>query len=250
MIKVGLITFSVAYNIGSLLQTYALQSILKNKYDLDLEIINFSNKKQQEYYSLFYKLNSVRNFFINIIIVFLYPFFIKRRTGFKDFILKKLILSEKLLSTVEEVKNVCNKYEILICGSDQIWNTNCIDFDETYFLPFKGEFRKIAYAPSFGGKNPFTNKNYREKLIKLINDFDFVSIREKNGEGWLSEHTSKEISLVPDPTLLLDGEYWNELLEVNTNIIDEKINENYIFFYGIPYYKDTIKVLSKISKKI
>jgi hypothetical protein len=82
MIKVGLITFSVAYNIGSLLQTYALQSILKNKYDLDLEIINFSNKKQQEYYSLFYKLNSVRNFFINIIICISISFFYKKTYRF------------------------------------------------------------------------------------------------------------------------------------------------------------------------
>ena len=50
--KVGILTYHAAYNCGSMLQAFALQETLKRKYHAEVEIINFSNKGQRQFYSL------------------------------------------------------------------------------------------------------------------------------------------------------------------------------------------------------
>lgn len=53
-----------------------------------------------------------------------------------------------------DLSNEDFQYDIYLSGSDQIWNTSCLDFDWAYFLPFVKRGKKIAYAPSMGPK-PF-----------------------------------------------------------------------------------------------
>ena len=49
--KIGIITFHASLNCGSMLQAYALQDILSQKYRVDVEIINYSNFGQRSYYA-------------------------------------------------------------------------------------------------------------------------------------------------------------------------------------------------------
>ena len=51
MKKLGLITFHRSHNCGSILQAYALQTVLKDKFQIDNELIDFSNAGQQRYYA-------------------------------------------------------------------------------------------------------------------------------------------------------------------------------------------------------
>lgn len=243
MKKIGLITYHASHNIGSMMQTYAMLNIIQERYGHEVEIINFSSKKQQELYSFYYKNDSVKNVIKNIIITLMYPFFKKRYNDYGDFITNKFPLSGKLLSSTKEVADISEKYDVLICGSDQIWNVTCKDFDDSYFLPFNKKDKKIAYAPSLGGKNILNDKGNLDKYKGYLEDFDYISVREKNGVNWLSQLTDKEISFVPDPTLLFDNVFWDKLID------DKGYQEKYIFFYGAAYYKDTFKVLREISKK-
>jgi len=241
MKKVGLITYHASHNIGSMLQTYAMINLIKKRYDLDVEVINFSSLKQQNLYSFYYKNDSFKNVVKNLIITAMYPFFKKRYNDFADFIENSFPLSGEKKSSIEEIDT--SQYDILVCGSDQIWNVTCIDFDNAYFLPFGSEKRKIAYAPSLGGKNILKDVKNLDKYKSLLNEIDHISVREKNGIKWLSEMTEKKVSLVPDPTLLFDADFWDNLESSN------KVNQRYIFFYGAAYYKNTFQVLKEISKK-
>ena len=55
MKKVGIITLSSSDNCGSILQTYALQTVIKEKMNLDVEVINFTSKSSEDMYDIFPK---------------------------------------------------------------------------------------------------------------------------------------------------------------------------------------------------
>ena len=43
--KIGILTLSASDNCGSLLQAYALQEVIKNRYDCKVEILNLETEK-------------------------------------------------------------------------------------------------------------------------------------------------------------------------------------------------------------
>ena len=58
----------------------------------------------------------------------------KRDENLKDNIIKKCNLTEKI-ETKEKLIEVCNSFDLLICGSDQIWNPNW--YDKFYFADYE-----------------------------------------------------------------------------------------------------------------
>lgn len=245
MKKIGLITFHASHNIGSMLQTYAMQHVLESIYDKNVEVINFSTKRQKEIYSLFFKWDSIKKAIMNIAVLLFYKQFKSRFNDFEKFLGEYINTTERKYETVDELAEIENEYDVLVCGSDQIWNTNCADFDNAYFLSFAKDTPKIAYAPSLGGKNILSNIKKNPKVYtQYLEGFHRLSVREENGKKWLKELTDKKIEVLPDPTLLLDKSNWEALAK------QREFEEKYIFFYGAVYHPDTYEVLEKISKKL
>ena len=243
--KVGILTFHAAHNYGSVLQAYALQCIVKTKCGCNCEIINFITYRQKEMYSIFYNINSIKDILRNIR-VRLYKYRIRKNRFeyFNKFIENYLNLGEKIYRCREELEKDIDKYSTLICGSDQIWNITIKDFDYSYFAPFKGEFRKISYAPSCGGDAIFNKIQSNKEIKEYINDFNSLSVRENIAKDMLSKITDKEINVVLDPTLLIRKEEWDNVCS------DRAIKEEYIFFYSIDYNDDVVKMVKRISKKL
>ncbi|AGX43820.1 polysaccharide pyruvyl transferase family protein [Clostridium saccharobutylicum] len=242
---IGNITFHSSHNYGSVLQAYALQNAVKSIIDCKYEIIDFSNKNQRDMYSIFYKNNSLKNICRNIrIILYKYKVVKSRYELFNKFINNNLQLSKNNYVTESELKNNNLKYDTLICGGDQIWNVSVSDFDNAYFLTFSDSAKKIAYAPSCGGENPFKDEKMKKLIIEYLKDFSHISMREEIGKEIFRKFTSKEINLVLDPTLLLEKKEWN-------NICSQRlIYEDYIFFYSIDYNNDVMKMVNIISKRL
>ena len=146
MKKVGVLTFHASFNYGSMLQAFALQRILE-KLGYEPEIINFRTEKQKELYSYNRKLKSFKEIIRRIL---LFPYkkdLFKKQDKFEDFI-KNYLYCTKEYSILDQLKEENLGFDYYIVGSDQIWNTNCIDFDLAYLLPFVKNGKKIAYAPS------------------------------------------------------------------------------------------------------
>ncbi len=241
MKKTGILTFHNSYNCGSMLQSYAMQNSLK-KLGIENEIINFSNEGQKELYLVTYKNKSLKNLIKNIII---FPH--KKVVGannqkYEEFKTNHFDLSQKSYNKMEELSD--EEYDIVIAGSDQIWNTTIMDSDDAYFLPWVKKAKKIAYAPSFGAKRLEKYVADIEKYKKYLNAFDHLSTREKNGQTWLKELLQKEVPVVLDPTLLLEREDYEK---IEAKDINEK--EKYIFFYCPSFNSEICKFVKKISKK-
>ncbi len=240
--KIGLLTYHASHNMGSMLQAYAMQNILRTRFSGDVEIINFSTKKQQEMYGIYDSSKSIKSIIKNFIIFLLKPLFLRRYNDFENFKIKRFHMTPQLYENEDEMQGVGNAYDVIVCGSDQIWNTNCIDYSDAYYLSFAKNVKKISYAPSFGGKNIFASVDSAKKIKEYLEDFDYISVREKNGKNWLESNIHREVELVPDPTLLVDFEEWKALEK------EREFDFDYLFFYGSVYDKRVFDTLHYISK--
>lgn len=220
--KIGILTYHACYNYGANLQAYALQQFLSENH-YNCEIIDYRNKELLQ-------VNCVLNFHIwnkFDIAFFAYNFvhffgMIKRKRLFESFIANKLKLS-KFCSTGKDVQKICKMYDLIVCGSDQIWNTDPrIKYNaSTYFLDFKKEQKRIAYAASFGTNVKFVNEEQKQKIIKYIKDFDRVLVRENSAVNFLNSEgiASKKVL---DPTLLLTKEKYEKIM------VEPKISRPYM----------------------
>ncbi len=109
----------------------------------------------------------------------------------------------------KELRKVCEAYDTLICGSDQIWNPTWLN--PAYFLPFAREGqRKIAYAPSLGVSAMPAPAKVR-KLRALTAGFDALSVRETEGADLLERITGRRPAVMPDPVCLPALAEWERL---------------------------------------
>lgn len=230
MKKIGIVTFHASYNCGSILQTMALQDILKHEYNVDNKVINFSSLEQRKLYSVFYQKITLKNVIKNILCIPGVRVISNHYREYKDFINNNIELTNEFYPTNESLFACSSTFDGYICGSDQVWNVKCDDFDDAYFLNFVKEKPKIAYAPSLGATN--INKVPNHKHYKdLLFDFVAISTRENNGSKWIGELIGRDIPVVLDPTLLFNGEYWSSKIK----FIPDKPECEFIFYYAFGY---------------
>lgn len=240
MKKIGIITFHNSYNCGSMLESYAMQTVIKKKFG-SVEIINFSSSGQKELYDIFTKNNSIKKIIKNILVLPHYQKVKKNNRKYEEFKNKNFILSEEIHNPLE-----CNdsNYSAVIAGSDQIWNVTISDYDDIYMLPWVENAKKIAYAPSFGAKNPMKYYHDKEKYTKMLRNFDSLSIREFNGKKWIKDMINVEVPVLLDPTLLLEENDYNEIEDTSFHP-----NGNYLFFYSPSFDRNVCKFVKKVADK-
>ena len=237
MKKVGILTFHASYNYGSMLQAFALQHILKN-FGYESKIINFRTEKQKKIYSFDRKIKSFKEF-VRQILLFPYKKDLSKKNDKFESFLNNYLSCTKEYSSLKQLKEENFKFDYYIAGSDQIWNTNCADFDLAYLLPFVKNGKKIAYAPSLG---PIKNNN--DILFQYIKDFDYISVREKPNLCSFEQKLGKDIFVALDPTLLFTKQEWFQYMPKAP-----LINYDYIFLYAPAYRKNILTFAKNMRNK-
>ncbi len=241
MNRVGIITFHASHNYGSVLQAYAISTKLKDL-GYQPEIINLRNKAQLEAYKVFKtKGSGVKKIAHTLYAILNYNKSKKRAAEFERFINKVLPITNKCFSNGDELKDNTN-YDIYICGSDQIWNPACQDFESAYYLDFvTNGAKKIAYAPSLGKVN-FSDEHLT-LIGDLVNNIDYISCREKDGAELLRSLTDKPVTEVCDPVVLLGSDKWKEFAK------EPKIKGQYILTYFLENNHGTKGYLKELQQK-
>jgi coenzyme F420-reducing hydrogenase beta subunit len=234
MNKVGLMTWFSHNNYGSVLQAFALKKIIES-HGYNVEFINYEPKVRKK--TLFdMKPSYYYNQILNKIYLKKYAKnFLNINDIYEEFRHKHFIISNKC-EGYKDLVEVCNQYQFVVCGSDQIWSPNV--FDINYFLPFLEPNKKIAYAPSIGVSN-ISNEFILNKIKKLVSDFKNISFREENAIELLSCNNAK---WVLDPTLLLTKDEWINTLNL------KKYHKKYILCYFLSDNKKFNKVANKLAK--
>ncbi|HHD2595317.1 TPA: polysaccharide pyruvyl transferase family protein [Clostridium perfringens] len=219
--KIGIVTFHCSYNYGSILQTYALQKYISKEFG-DVKIINYVSKDFEQYRLFRYTYYKRPGYFFEDLRYLTKNY--RRMRSFKSFSKNYLKLTSNIYYKLESMRELNDEFDAFICGSDQIWNPGCtFGLNPVYFLGFANPNKKrIAYAPSIACN--YVSDEILQKFKNYLTYLDSISVREEKGRDILKLATDKTVSVVLDPTLLLDKEDYVELLSDNKN-------GEYIFVY-------------------
>ena len=196
--KIGILTFHCANNYGAVLQTYGLQEYLKT-IGYEVCVIDYCPFYITEQYK------TVKRFYTNAGVFFkiklllrswaIIPIRYLRNRRFQKF-------RKSYLNLVSMTSQNLNRMDVIIVGSDQIWNSMITKLDSTYFGKIPGfEGRKtIAYAASVGNvKTLFTEI---DKFKQLIGNCTAISVREQSLQRFFYDKLGVTVPVVLDPVLL------------------------------------------------
>lgn len=120
-----------------------------------------------------------------------------------------------------------NKFDVVLCGSDQIWNP-FFSLDTVYFLDFNVPYKKVAYAASMVDIRLASEYEKYPSVPGLLRDFTAISVRENSARTIIRQLIGDDVqaTVVLDPTLLLTQDEWCR--NVDIAVIQK---EKYIFCY-------------------
>lgn len=233
--RIGILTFVNASNYGAVLQAYASQKFL-NDMGYNAELINYTPLPKNSNHTapgIFYKIK-------NKILLIKHPFKLinskKKNNKFNKF--KNMYLKISPNKYAGEISELKEPYDIIIAGSDQIWNTDLSFASETFFLNFKTSAKKTGYAISVG------REKYSELDCRMIHEnignFEKLSVRENSLKEYLQKHENVESQVVCDPVFLLDKKVWD-----NISLTPKK--SNYILVYAMEYNETLVKIINKLK---
>ena len=249
MKKVSTVTFHKAQNYGSVLQTYALQSFVRqlgatHGEEIDYTVIDVQPRTQKGLYSIYKKGLSLTNIVKNSVAWWYRKQLHTKQEKFAEFLDTHVSLTQNY-PTIEDLYANAPSSDYFISGSDQIWNVRSCDFEDYFYLDFVKDAKKISYATSFGPLKIDWDKYDRDKYASLLGAYDHISTREVGSADNVLLLTGKQPHIHVDPTLLLSMDEWREIQSTaNYN------NGEYILLYCLEPSKAQLKIVKKISKKL
>lgn len=250
--RIGIITQPLMGNYGGLLQNYALQQTLRR---LGHDPITLDQKSWHLSGYSKYKMN---------LMVFVYNLIYGKKKNYYGEYERLLELTlqnsrafvETYIATTEKMtednqfrsKCIDMNLDALIVGSDQVWRPHYAPKLEQSFLCFaKGlPLKKIAYAVSFGVDEWEYTVEETKRCSILAKQFDAISVREKSGIGLCSDYLGVGAVHVLDPTMLLDEDDYNGIIE-NRNTTR---SNGTLFAYILDQNDDKVSCVNNISDRL
>lgn len=256
---IGIITlYYNNYNIGGLLQAYALQKTLQDNGIMAEQLSVWHYKKKPLSLKRKY-MGKITRLIANPVSEIKDTYRNRKMEWRKNVIADHISRREQhMREFMQEIPhsvsvytpdNICESlkdYSGYVVGSDQVWNDDYIDKDNMrinmlQFVP--DGYLKVSYAASIGKNCEF--KGWFVEMLEELKSFDSVSVREQTAATVINEKTGVNVRVVLDPTLLLNSEQWLELCGDYNRISDEP----YIFTYFLGKDKLNREFAHQISKK-
>src|SRR5690554_5847858 len=250
--KIGIITHPIIYNYGGILQNYALQQVLiemgHEVYTIDrlpktkliIKILSVGKRTLLRLTGKKVKLRSWQTQKESDIIN-------KNTRGF----VQKYINTTTSIYSDAKINQIHEKYnfDAYIVGSDQVWRRNDAHGNNTEFLHFLAnnkKVKKIAYSASFGVSEWEFNAEETKRFKELAQLFDAISVREDAGVSLCKNHLNVKAEHLVDPTMLLSKDKFISLVE-NENI---KKSEGTLFSYVLDRNKNKNQIINQVSEKL
>lgn len=224
--KVSVITMHAVKNYGSVLQTYATQTVL-NSLGCETEIINYIRKKNLD--SNLADTWTANDHGIKKVIkkAILYPTITRWKKVFGGYLRENINLSEHTYSSTEDFIHNPVVSDVYCTGSDQVWNSGWNQgIEGPFFLNFAPETAtKISIAASIGKTE--LAENEIAAIMPMLKRYNAISMREMSGVDIVKGMGISNVKFCLDPTLLLSKEKWlNHAMGI-------KVPEKYILVYQL-----------------
>lgn len=201
--RIGILTLQGATNYGAVLQVLALREYLV-RCGHEVDVIDYYTSEVYGFYDyhVFSEPVSARSVVSKSL---------RRRRNEREFKAFEAFRQEHLsfsarCETRDDFRTVCESYDAIICGSDQVWNPKANGgHNEEYFLGALdgSRVRKVAYAASFGSID--RAKGLEGDIARWLVDYRGISVREEEAVGFVSSLCDKPVRRVIDPSMLLNA---------------------------------------------
>lgn len=238
---VKLITYHRSLSYGGCLQAIATENII-DSLGHDVTVIDYQNtyEARQRNGSLI-KYGNIKEILVTFIKrnFFKNDYYKDRAFGsaYKEY--KKLT---KPYTTVSELENL--ESDVLIVGSDQMWNPKISNgLDPAFFLDFGKAKKKISIATSMG--QYILSEEDKKKVKKFLDSFSEISVREEFVKNQIQDLVDKNIKILLDPTLLLDKSWWEKW----SSEAIKNVNGEYILAFVIGNHSEKLGDIFKYYSK-
>lgn len=225
--KIGIVTIHTDFNYGAVLQAVATQKFLE-LHGYDAEIVDYENPVIAEQSRIAYKQNGrltgygvtfIRNVFFGRY------FYYRKAIQNLDEYRKK---SQKRYGSLQELNQA--QYDVLVAGSDQIWNPVISrGLDPAFLLQFGNPEKRMSISSSMGSYH--LREEEAACFREALSSFSAIGVREEFAKKQLQPLVPKEIKVLCDPTLLLNREIWWENYAKHSRHAQKK--EKYILTYFV-----------------
>ena len=240
--KVGIVTLTGGENYGNVLQNYAVQEVI-NQLGFSAETLSNTTRFGQ-YYPKTGKINKftpkyIKTYFLNQLN---YRYNIKnsdkgilktlvlckknkaqlskakkaRKEAFATFSNEYIAWGEESLDINNEWRNkqIGDRYDFFIAGSDQVWNPTYPQTSSINFLQFAPQYKRVCFSPSFGiNEIPDVLKS---DYSRWLDEIPFLSVREEQGKNIINNLCSRDAKVLCDPTMCLTKEKWLSIAQKPT----------------------------------
>lgn len=224
-LKIGILTYHRSYNYGAFMQCYSLATRIQQDFpNCKVEVIDYLSKEVSQNYhntiknqlSLIVNADSyvkIKRYTKSLIVYCINRFkggsLKNANTHYFEEAVSMLPLSPMPIVTdnLIEISNFINdNYDIVIVGSDAVWNFQMRPFPNVYFLGKTINVKKLSYAASSYGQQ---YKELPKKIMQTIREswqsYHYVGVRDLSTENFVKYADS---NITPfhncDPTVFLD----------------------------------------------
>lgn len=205
--KIAIVTvYDSVVNIGSFLQAYAMSKVLESR---GHEVFFVRRMPNDEILKRFNRLAKIQNSVSSkkgIKAKFLSQrskYVIQREMDANKNRYKCSLSDWKSIKIIDPAEIEDCGIQLVICGSDEIWNIHNKDIDlDFYSCGWVKHIPKLAYAISSGNSKTSEYLNDPE-FFNAVGDFCKILPRDQMTQSMISDITNVKESIVCDPTLLL-----------------------------------------------
>ena len=248
-IRIGILTFHRCVNNGAVMQAYSLSKRLMHELgnqNVSVEIIDYQMPRVDQYCKA-----TLRNYYRNCSL----PLALKRtyrllqnprkfkqdkeRAAVFEEAFETLPLSKRRIyddGCDVLFKYMDETYDIVIAGSDAIWNYDIRGLPNPYFLSDSIHCEKYTYAASVYGLNyENISESDRKEIGRILNSYRLLCTRDDESSKFVTQMgcTSTPIHTC-DPTVFLD---------VNDLPVDQAVIEAKLKKKGFDFQKPTIGMM-------
>lgn len=224
--KIGIITVHDSANFGSYLQAYAMKKTLEN-FGHDVFFIKVRSKKEAKKVfmgTIRHPKAFLKNYFFNL-------------RKYKNFLNDRKFFDELEIDDIEK-----NKLDLILIGSDELWNvkTKAFTNERFYGIGIPGN-KKVAFAISCGKAKTEDFNNY-PKLVEGMKELNDIFVRDESTKHNMKQLLNKDCQIVCDPTFLIDVKEFDKDYNV-------PIKQKYLLVYSYNFTEKEQEYIKKFARE-
>ncbi len=225
--RIGILTFHRSINYGAFMQCLALSHEMQKRLpDDEVEVVDYNSVIMENNYKVRPRLNRHA---LGHPLEFGQK--IKRKKAFRRALRFLPLSPEQIIDDgCDRVFDyIRGRYDLVVTGSDAVWNWIKRGFPNPYLLGFGDGPRRMSYgASAFGMGMKYLTDERKEKLSEWFSGYEYVGVRDEHTASLVRECSPEiKVEFNCDPTAFLDLDYVYSLLGETRETFRRRIYEKY-----------------------